>query len=204
MTPEEIGLEVDGFSFGDVDPAVTESAMEGFGTPDFLGPIMAAAPIVFAILLVFLIVMIAAMWKVFKKAGKPGWAAIVPIYNLVVLIQVAKAPMWYLAIMLGGMILGWIPVIGWMISIASFVLSIILNIKLAKQFGKGAGFGVGLTFLSIIFIPILGFGKAQYLGGGAAAPITSTAAASPAPQAPQAPEAPSSSLPPQVPPAMPV
>jgi len=89
-------------------------------------------------------------WKVFVKAGEPGWAAIVPIYNLFILAKIAGKPMWWGVLML-------IPFVG-------FIVFIIVAIALAERFGKSTGFGLGLSFLSIIFFPILGFGDSRYQG----------------------------------------
>jgi hypothetical protein len=105
--------------------------------------------------LLFVVAMIAGMWKVFTKAGKPGWAAIVPIYNFIVLIQIAGKPVWWVVLML--------------IPIVNIVISILVAINVAKAFGKGAGFGIGLGLLGPIFFPILGFGGATYQGGGSTA-----------------------------------
>jgi uncharacterized membrane protein YoaK (UPF0700 family) len=91
---------------------------------------------------------IAGFWRVFTKAGKPGWAAIVPIYNLIVLLEIAGKPLWWI-------ILFFIP-------IANLVVVILIGIAVARQFGKGDGFGIGLALLAFIFYPILGFGDAQY------------------------------------------
>jgi hypothetical protein len=104
------------------------------------------------------LLIIVSMWKVFSKAGQPGWAAIIPIYNFYVLCKVAGRPGWWLLLML--------------IPFVNFIILIIVSIDVAKNFGKGAGFGLGLAFLGIIFWPILAFGSAQYQGGGAAAPTT--------------------------------
>lgn len=95
-----------------------------------------------------IVIVIAGIWKAFEKAGKPGWAAIVPIYNVIVMLEIAKKPLWWIVLML--------------IPIVNIVIAIILNIEIAQKFGKGAGFGLGLSFLGIIFWPILGFGDAQY------------------------------------------
>jgi hypothetical protein len=103
----------------------------------------------------FIVFVISSIWKVFVKAGQPGWAAIVPIYNIYVLTQIAGRPAWWIALF-------FIPVVG-------LVAAIILYIDVAKSFGKGAGFGIGLAFLSPIFFPILGYGSAQYVGPAAAA-----------------------------------
>ncbi|MES2982276.1 MAG: DUF5684 domain-containing protein [Verrucomicrobiota bacterium] len=97
---------------------------------------------------------IVAGWKVFTKAGQPGWASLVPFYNIIVLLQIVGRPLWWI-------VLFFIPLV-------NLVIIIMLMIDLAKSFGKSAGFGVGLVFLGFIFYPILGFGSAQYVGPAAA------------------------------------
>jgi hypothetical protein len=99
---------------------------------------------------VLAVVVMAAMWRVFAKAGQPGWAAIVPIYSTVVLLQIVGRPLWWL-------ILFFIPVV-------NIVIGIVVCADLARSFGKGPGFAVGLLLLSFIFFPILAFGDARYLG----------------------------------------
>ena len=94
------------------------------------------------------VLMIASMWKVFQKAGEPGWAAIVPIYNFIVLLKIAGKPAWWVVLM-------FVPFV-------NFVILIISVLALAKNFGKGAGFGLGLVFLAPIFYPMLAFGDARY------------------------------------------
>jgi hypothetical protein len=110
------------------------------------------AIIMFLIYAAIIIVFIASMWKIFVKAGKPGWAAIIPIYNLIVLLEVVGRPMWWILIYL----------------ICSPVAAIIISLDLAKSFGKDIGFGIGLIILPIIFYPMLGFGSATYVGPSAA------------------------------------
>jgi uncharacterized membrane protein YhaH (DUF805 family) len=105
--------------------------------------------------LAFAVVIIASLWKVFTKAGEPGWACLVPIYNMYILLRIAGRPGWWI-------LLYFIPIV-------SLVIAIIVSIDIAKAFGKGTGFGIGLAFLGFIFFPILGFGDAQY-GGGSAKP----------------------------------
>jgi hypothetical protein len=107
-------------------------------------------------ILAFYIVTAIGMWKAFEKAGEPGWAAIIPIYNFIVMCKIADKPLWWIA-------LGFIPGCGGFILI---VLNIIVCIEIATRFGKGGGFGVGLALLGFIFWPILGFGSAQWQGGG--------------------------------------
>jgi hypothetical protein len=107
---------------------------------------------------------IAALWKIFVKAGQPGWAAIIPIYNLYILLKVIGRPAWWLLLFVIGVI---IPFVGWILLI---VIGIIIAIDLARSFAKSSGFAVGLFLLNFIFIPILGFGESQYVGPAAAGP----------------------------------
>lgn len=93
-------------------------------------------------------------WKIFTKAGKPGWASIVPVYNILVLLEIVGKPWWYLLLL-------FIPVV-------DIVILIMVMIALAQVFGKSGGFAVGLIFLSLIFMAILAFGDAKYLGPQAA------------------------------------
>ena len=106
--------------------------------------------IVLLIYLAVIALMIVSLWKVFTKAGQPGWACIVPIYNIIIMLQIADKPLWWI-------ILFFIP-------IANIIIPIMVNIAIAEKFGKGAGFGIGLSFLGFIFFPILAFGDAQYSG----------------------------------------
>ncbi len=107
--------------------------------------------------LIFTVLIIAGVWKVFTKAGKPGWAAIIPIYNAVVLLEIAGKPTWW--------------VILYLVPIVSLVIAIIVSIAVAENFGKSTGFGIGLAFLGFIFFPILGFGDAKYVGAAAVPPL---------------------------------
>jgi len=113
----------------------------------------APGPLFWIFYLAFTILMIAAWWKIFTKAGQPGWACIIPIYNLYVWCKIVGRPWWWVLLML--------------IPFVNFIILIILIIDLAKSFGKGVGFGIGLLLLAVIFFPILGFGSAQYQGPSA-------------------------------------
>ena len=110
----------------------------------------APGPLFWICWLAFTILMIAASWKIYSKAGQPGWACIIPIYNLYIWCKIVGRPWWWILLML--------------IPFVNFIVAIILCIDMAKSFGKGAGFGIGLALLGIIFWPILGFGSAQYQG----------------------------------------
>lgn len=96
------------------------------------------------------IVSIIAQWKIFTKAGKPGWAAIIPFYNMYTLFEVAGMNGWMFLLML--------------LPIVNIVIMIMLYVNLAKSFDKSTGFAVGLIFLNFIFMLILGFGSDQYVG----------------------------------------
>jgi len=98
--------------------------------------------------LVLSIIALVGLWKMFTKAGKPGWAAIIPVYNVIVMIEMADRPLWWI-------ILFFIPV-------ANLVVSIVVMFDISRKFGRGIGTALGLVFLNFIFFPILGFGSAQY------------------------------------------
>ena len=115
------------------------------GTPP--SPVSMIVGVLIALLL------IVATWKVFTKAGQPGWASLIPIYNLYIWCKIVGRPGWWIILLL--------------IPLVDIIIGIILCIDMAKSFGKGAGFGIGLALLGIIFWPILGFGSAQYQGPAA-------------------------------------
>ena len=93
-----------------------------------------------------------AMWRVFTKAGQPGWGILIPFYNVVLMLRIAGKPGWWL-------ILFFIPLI-------NLVVQIVMTIDIAKNFGRGGWFAAGLIFLPIIFFPILAFGESVYIGAG--------------------------------------
>ena len=102
-------------------------------------------PIIWLALSALLIV---SLWKVYSKAGKPGWASLIPIYNTYVLLKIGGKPGWWLVLL-------FVPVV-------NLVIIILALLAVAKAFGKGGGFVVGLILLPIIFWPILAFGDAAY------------------------------------------
>lgn len=102
------------------------------------------------VILVVTVLVIVAQWKIFTKAGEHGWASIIPFYNNYVLFKIAMGNGWLFLLCL-------VPVV-------NFVILIVCMFKLAKAFGKGVGFGFGLWLLSPIFMMILGFGSAEYVG----------------------------------------
>src|SRR5262245_49189886 len=98
--------------------------------------------------LAVVVLIIAGYWKTFEKAGKPGWAAIIPIYNLIVLAEVAGKPGWW------GLLV-FVPCVG-------FVFWFLMLLEIAKKFGQDALYAVLLFFFPYIMFPILGFGGARY------------------------------------------
>lgn len=130
--------------------------------------------------LIFAVLSIIALWKIFTKAGEEGWKSIIPIYNTYVLLKIVGRPGWWLLLML-------IPLVN------IIVLIVVMN-DLSKSFGQGVGFTIGLLLLSPVFYLILGFGSSRYVGPGGVAAAAPAAyippMAPPAPSAPPAPPAP--------------
>lgn len=108
------------------------------------------ATVYLVVALAISILNIIAMWKIYAKAGRPGWACLIPFYSQYCLFDIVWGNGWLF-------LLSYIPLV-------NIVVMIILYFKLAKAFGKGTGFGFGLLFLRTIFVLILGFGSAEYIG----------------------------------------
>jgi len=92
------------------------------------------------------------MWKLFSKAGEPGWASIIPIYNTIVFLKIGGKPWWWLFL--------------FCIPIAGLVFAILALVTFTERFGKGAGYVIGILLfpLTLIFLPMLAFGDSKYLG----------------------------------------
>ncbi len=111
------------------------------------------------IFLIIAIIEIIALWKLFEKAGKPGWAAIIPIYNIYIMLEIAGLQWWWLLILLFAYL---IPVIGLLIAAAA---GFYIILKFVQSYGKDVGFAIGAFLLGFIFLPILAFSKdTQYIG----------------------------------------
>lgn len=95
---------------------------------------------------------LAGMWVVFSEAGRAGWKALIPIYNFYVMLKIGKNAWWWLLVAL-------VPVI-------NIYALYRIHAGVARAFGRGIGFGLGLTFLGVIFFPLLGFGDYQYRDPG--------------------------------------
>lgn len=124
------------------------------------GGIIALAGSLLLIVGAMVLIMIIGFWKIFSKAGKPGWHAIIPFLNLYTLAEVGGKPGWW------GIVAILVPIIPIVGAIASLVMLVMIYNGVAKGFGKGTGFTVGLILLNPIFVLILAFGDAQYTGIG--------------------------------------
>lgn len=114
---------------------------EGAGAIALIGGLLALALCVF---------FIAVFWKIYSKAGQPGWACIIPFYNIWVFVKIlGKPPLWFVLML---------------IPLVNIIMCFIVPFVLAEKFGKGTGFALGLLLLWPIFYPILAFGSAQYQG----------------------------------------
>lgn len=112
-------------------------------------PLMLIIPLLI-ICLYIKVIQTVGLWFLFRKADEPGWASIIPVYNILTAIKVAGKPWWYILLLL-------IPVV-------NIVIAVLILNGLSKSFGQGGWFTVGLFFLRCVFVPILGFGKSQYVG----------------------------------------
>lgn len=135
--------------------------MDQRGAPALFAGMGAGFWVLYGVLMIFYVI---CAWKIYEKAGKPGWAAIIPIYNVIVLLEIVGKPLWWLLLL-------FIPLV-------NIVAMIIIYLELARSFGQGGGFAAGLILLSFIFFPILAFGSARYLGPGGRAPAVPFAATS--------------------------
>jgi len=105
---------------------------------------------IIAICLAITIFLYVVLWYIYVKAGRRGWECLIPIYNTIILLKIVGKSWWWLLLML--------------IPIAGIIWSVWMYNMLSKSFGKDEAFTVGLVLLGIVFLPILGFGSAKYLG----------------------------------------
>lgn len=124
-----------------------------YGVNDYSSSVSGVAAIgttYIIIVLVISVISIIANWKIFTKANKPGWASIIPFYNMYTQFEIAGMNGWMFLLLC--------------VPIVNIVIAIMLYVNLAKAFGKSTGFAIGLIFLNFIFTLILGFGSAEYVG----------------------------------------
>jgi len=121
--------------------------MDSYEAVDNGGLMAAMGAFAFVYFAIFLLIII-SMWKIFTKAGKPGWAAIIPIYNCIVLLEIVGKPLWWIILLL-------IPFI-------NIIIAIMVTHQLSLSFGQGVGMTLLLLFLPFVGYPMLAFGSAQY------------------------------------------
>ena len=138
------------------------SADASQGILNFLAGTMIAIGVIIVICAIIIIV---AEVKMFKKGKQPGWAAIVPFYNQYVLCKMVGVNPWWVLITVVASFIGEVPYVGTIILLAvSIYYAILTGVSTARAFGKDDAFAVGLILLPVVFYPILGFGKAEYVG----------------------------------------
>lgn len=130
----------------------------GLMISDFMFLVMGMMMFFGAVIIAFFVFVAVANWKLFEKAGKPGWASLIPVYNVVVLLDIIGYKWYYIFFFF----LGIVPLIGWVLSM---LFTVSFSFKLAKSFGQTNLFGVGLWLLSPVFSAIIGFSKdINYVG----------------------------------------
>ena len=191
-------MDYDTYDYGyDVDVYTSTHSVPSISALD--GVLFWLFSLAVAISFIASIITLIGLWKTFTKAGKPGWASIVPIYNIITLLEIAGRPVWWI-------VLTFVP-------FANVYVHIQLALDIAKSYGKTGGFGVLLIFFPMIGYLILGFGRDQYVGPAALAggyyygagaqpqyaqpgqPYAPQQPQYAAPQAPQTPKAPQASVP---------
>ena len=111
---------------------------------------MSSSPITLVVTLAVAFLVLASMWKLYSKAGEAGWKSLVPIYGALVYLKFTGRPWWWLLLLC--------------IPLVNIIPAIITCFDLARVFGKGAGFGFGILVLGPIFVLVLAFGDAKYVG----------------------------------------
>jgi len=120
------------------------------GEGGIMAAIMGAGVAMIIVYLLIAVVLIVSYWKIYVKAGKPGWAAIVPIYNIIVLLEIVKKPVWWI-------VLFFIPC-------ANIVALVLVSLEFVKVFGKPSWHAVLMILLGVIYAPYIAFSDAKYVG----------------------------------------
>ncbi len=110
--------------------------------------------IIYLLYVAILVLIVVGYWRTFEKAGEPGWAAIIPIYNFYVLLRIVGRPGWWLVL--------------YLIPLVTILVHLVVSLDLATSFRRGTGFGVGIWLLPWLFVPMLGLGADEYAGPAAA------------------------------------
>jgi hypothetical protein len=146
------------------------TAMLGSGLGSFFAILLIALGLLFLIAIITII----STWKIFSKAGEPGWTSLIPIYNVYIMTKIAKVSMVYFGLILLSLVTsigvsaGISKIVDDIAGVVSFLAYCVIVYNIAKQFGKGIGYTLGLIFLPFIFYPMLAFGGSVYQGSGVA------------------------------------
>lgn len=100
------------------------------------------------VLAVLTLLFIIEYWMILNKANKPGWSILIPFYNVIVILQTAQRPLWWIILLL--------------IPLVNIPFLLIIRYDLSKIFGKSTGFAIGFMILPFLFRPIIAFGKSKY------------------------------------------
>ena len=130
----------------------TSYEMTSSGEEGLMAMILAMGAGILIFVVLFAVFMIIVQWKIYTKAGQPGWAQFIPIYGQLVFLRIIGRPWWWLLLCI--------------LVIPAIILMFMIPFDMAKSFGKSSGFGVGLLLLPIVFYPMLAFGSATYVGPG--------------------------------------
>ena len=146
-------LYQDVYSFGNADFNSFTSFIFGF------------LSVLFIIIVFIYILTVIGLWKMFKKAGKNGWEAIIPVYNTYTLCKITGVNPWWIVItFVAGIITSFVSALSILETIVTVYFDILLAVGIARSFGKNDGYAVGIYFFGFIFYLILGFGHSNYLG----------------------------------------
>lgn len=156
------GEDYNAESFG-LEASTVTPTLSDFGAESIMAELAAFGAII-VLLLVIVVIVTVSQWFIFKKANKPGWAAVVPYYDYIIWFEIIGRPTWLVALFLPLAIVSLIPFVGWIISIGFIVVYFLINIDLAKSFGKSTLFGVLMALFPFVLMPILAFGGSQYVG----------------------------------------
>ncbi len=146
-----------GYEYYSTYPSTTYSTSSTGDLTAVLAALGAFAAVLLVVAIAMAILTIVGQWKMFKKAGAEGYISLIPVYNIIKEMRLGGMPIYWFFLTYCAII----PLIGW---IGPLVLAFWKNINLAKAFGKGTGTGILLTFFPFVMYPILGFGKAEYVG----------------------------------------
>ncbi len=153
------------YGYGSSNYGTTSSSLSEADIAGILGGVIAGLGVMVVVILAIAILVIVAKWKLFKKMGIDGWKSLISTVNTYLQMEATGVDQRWLLIILFGALICMIPILGILLFMVVIVyFAVLMNVSLAKSFGKSTGFAVGLIFLSPIFLCILAFGDSKYIG----------------------------------------